>query len=298
MRQTLPTDYQYDESIAHPITFKNQDGNVVEISIVTSNIIRVRHLVGGIGGAGAEQQRTEEGGGTFSVKQADGTMEIQTPSVRVVIELPTLRLVWYDVNDPTTPFAEDLKQRAYAYDKHGDIHWHYRRKYSDDLYYGLGERTGNLNLAGRRFRLERLDSMGYDAETQDPLYKFCPYYVTLSHTTRRAHGIFYQNLGATTVDFGQEFDAVSLAFWCRLHLFIVETDTFCKIKKRCGEHTHITRQKLDPWITLSFMAPLYLKLSETLEQSLEDRDICLRATHLATSHLLWPMPKQTMPRNS
>lgn len=204
MRQTLPSGYQYDESISHPVTFKNPDGNVLELFIVSSNIIRVRHTVG------TAPKGEHKAGDSFTVKKTYGTMEIQTPSIRVVIELPGMRLVWYDVNDPTTPFAEDLKQRAYAYDKHNDIHWHYRIRYPDDLYYGLGERTGNMNLAGRRFRLERLDSMGYDSESQDPLYKFCPYYVTLSHTTRRAHGIFYQNFGATTVDLGQEFDAVCM----------------------------------------------------------------------------------------
>ncbi|KAG2216384.1 hypothetical protein INT45_001448 [Circinella minor] len=175
MRQKLPEGYEFDSSISHPVTFRNPDDEEL------------------------------------------GQIEVETPLRLIVIELPCLCLVWYDKNtEPHKPFAEDLVRRAYAYqpfpssnnnnNNNDNEIWHYRKRYPEDAYFGLGERTGSMNLAGRRFRLERLDSMGYDAETQDPLYNF----VTLSTTTKRAYGIYYQNFSTTTVDFGQELDAVSL----------------------------------------------------------------------------------------
>ncbi|KAI9314306.1 glycosyl hydrolases family 31-domain-containing protein [Dichotomocladium elegans] len=135
-----------------------------------------------------------------------GHVELETPALRLVIEVPNLRLVWYDKNNEQQAFAEDLPRRAYAY---GDEQtWHYRRRYADDAYFGLGERTGSLNLAGRRFRLDRLDATGYDAERTDPLYKFCPFYVTLNRTTLAAHGIYYMQMASTQIDLGQEVDAM------------------------------------------------------------------------------------------
>ena len=212
MRQFLPDGYVYDENKAHPVTFTNPDGNKLEIWLLASNVVRVKHTLHSKRQDIHNNNDKDSSTASFSIKQQDpNQMEIETPELRIVIELPSLRLIWYDKSQ-REPFAEDLPKRAYAYDKNShdvsDV-WHYRKRYDDDAFYGLGERTGSLNLAGRRFRLERLDSMGYDAETQDPLYKFSPFYVTLSKATGRAHGIYYQNFSTTTVDLGQELDAVS-----------------------------------------------------------------------------------------
>lgn len=218
MRQTLPEGYTHDESIPHPVTFRNPDGNVLELYVVASNVIRVRHLTADHGvvvdrprvsvdvPSSIQQEQPLFLINTTIISQDSKHVQVETPDIRVNVELPYLRLTWHDKKDDKT-FAEDLPRRAYAYG--GGKIYHYRKRMSGDKYYGLGERTGNLNLAGRRFRLERLDSMGYDAENQDPLYKFSPFYVTLSHDGARAHGMFYTSMSLSTFDFGQELDAVS-----------------------------------------------------------------------------------------
>ncbi|KAI9497623.1 glycosyl hydrolases family 31-domain-containing protein [Zychaea mexicana] len=227
MRQKLPDGYEYDSSIPHPVTFRSSDGNVLEITILASNVVRVKHQTGGSSNKCHSNNNEDDSAPLRKAEQSTYSMpsfkvkrlrqqeqsdriQVETPQLRIEVELPNLRLVWYDKesNDPHKPFAEDLARRAYAYNNGGEEIWHYRKRYLDDAYFGLGERTGPMDLAGRRFRLERLDSMGYDAETQDPLYKFCPFYVTLSSTTKRAHGIYYQNFSTTTVDLGQELDAM------------------------------------------------------------------------------------------
>ncbi|CAO3637276.1 unnamed protein product [Cunninghamella echinulata] len=61
--------------------------------------------------------------------------------------------------------------------------------------------------------------MGYDAQTQDPLYKFCPFYLALTKNEENindqhhqekwlAYGIYYNNFSRTSLDFGQEKDAM------------------------------------------------------------------------------------------
>ncbi|KAI9029749.1 glycosyl hydrolases family 31-domain-containing protein [Phycomyces nitens] len=144
-------------------------------------------------------------------KSVDGEeVEIETPELRIVIELKQThppRLVWYSSGEEV-PFAQDLLYRSVAYDPSSESVWHYQTSTKGDRYYGLGEKTGKIDLSGRRFRLERMDCMGYDARSQDPLYKFCPFYITLGAQSKVAHGIYYNNFSDTTIDFGQEIDAM------------------------------------------------------------------------------------------
>jgi len=55
-------------------------------------------------------------------------------------------------------------------------HWQ-KRDPAGDRYFGLGDKTGPINLAGRRLRTRALDALGYDAKTGDPLYKHWPFFL-------------------------------------------------------------------------------------------------------------------------
>ncbi|KXS20755.1 glycoside hydrolase family 31 protein [Gonapodya prolifera JEL478] len=107
----------------------------------------------------------------------------------------------------SAPFLEDLPLRAYTYDKNGGVA-HYVKRKSTVGYYG-GERGAPLELTGRRFRLDALDSMGYDVDRTDPLYKFTPYYLAVDKTTGESHAVFYDSFSRGGIDFGCEVDA----FW-------------------------------------------------------------------------------------
>jgi alpha-glucosidase len=72
-------------------------------------------------------------------------------------------------------------------------------------YFGLGDKTGALNLHGRRLRCMGLDSIGYDAQSGDPLYKHWPFLITRTADSLWT-GIYYDTLAATTFDLGCEHD--------------------------------------------------------------------------------------------
>ncbi len=74
------------------------------------------------------------------------------------------------------------------------------------MYFGLGERAGLMNRAGRRYRLTNIDAMGYNARTSDPLYKHIPFYLTCWLESGAAFSLFYDTLSDCTFDFGQEID--------------------------------------------------------------------------------------------
>ncbi|KAI8097398.1 glycosyl hydrolases family 31-domain-containing protein [Halteromyces radiatus] len=138
-------------------------------------------------------------------------VQVTTDAIEASITLSPFGITWRPLDEKDW-FAQDLAYRSYCYDpKHG-TRWHYQRRRTtsqNTFYYGLGEHTGRLNLDGRRFRLERMDTMGYDAETQDPLYKFCPFYIGLSNiSSLSVYGVYYNNFGRTLLDMGQERDAM------------------------------------------------------------------------------------------
>ncbi|RUP43679.1 galactose mutarotase-like domain-containing protein, partial [Jimgerdemannia flammicorona] len=195
----------------HPITFTNEKGNKLQVQVINDSTVRVLHDA-------PHQLRlpsytlTDDRAlpkFTLDVDDEDKKLVIKTSILRIVVNFKKdLHIAWYAQSHPDMPLQEDLPNRAYPADLATGAVWHYMKRLEGDMYYGLGERTGELNLKGRRFRLERLDCMGYDAETSDPLYKFCPFYLTLSKDTSLAHGIFYNNMSRTTVDLGNENDAL------------------------------------------------------------------------------------------
>ncbi|MGH1560762.1 hypothetical protein ACRAWD_29980 [Caulobacter segnis] len=67
--------------------------------------------------------------------------------------------------------------------------YHYVKRTPGERYYGLGERAGAMDRAGRRFRLTNLDPMGYDAAADDPLYMLDPLCAGRRRRGRGARGL-------------------------------------------------------------------------------------------------------------
>ncbi|RUP04646.1 glycosyl hydrolases family 31-domain-containing protein, partial [Jimgerdemannia flammicorona] len=220
MRQHNPRHFSHDSSVSHPITFTNEKGNKLQVQIVNDSTVRVLHNAPQLRlpNYTLADDRTPPNF-TSEVDDEDKKLTITTSILRIVVNFKKdLHIAWYVQSHPDVLLREDLPNRAYPMDLATGAVWHYMKRLEGDMYYGLGERTGDLNLKGRRFRLERMDCMGYDAETSDPLYKFCPFYLTLSKHTKNAHGIFYNNLSRTTVDLGNENDAL----WGPYHYYHAE----------------------------------------------------------------------------
>lgn len=207
MKQVLAKGFVYLTESKHPVTFKCVKENVFQIRFVSSKVARVLFSP-----ANCTSPRwvASESPVKLSIDHDEHrkVVYIRTPSLHVRVDYADgLSLSWIEATSLKT-FAQDVKNRAYVFDGSGVFHYMCRK--SNEVYCGLGERTGNLNLHGRRFRLEGFDSMGYDAERTDPLYKHCPFYLTLSKESGIAYGLFYNNTSRTVVDLGAEIDAVGL----------------------------------------------------------------------------------------
>ena len=140
----------------------------------------------------------------YEIKQTEKTLEISTALLKLTIHQP-LYLEWeYKQDGKWKPLFTDRKTGAYLMSISNTEISHYLQRNTQDHYYGLGEKTGNLNRHGRRFEMRNLDAMGYNAECTDPLYKHIPFYVT--HTEDVSYGLYYDNLALCWFILGSEID--------------------------------------------------------------------------------------------
>lgn len=115
-----------------------------------------------------------------------------------------VRLEW---SDPASGqrYLADRGTSAYLSERRTGLVRHCVVRDPRDRYYGLGDKTGPLNLHGRRLRCMGQDSLGYDPRNGDPLYKHWPFLLTRTPDGLWT-GIYYDTLSACTFDLGCEHD--------------------------------------------------------------------------------------------
>jgi alpha-glucosidase len=133
--------------------------------------------------------------------------QLQTARLRARLlagEGQALRIEWSCTRSGHT-LQSDRATSAYLHEQRSGLLRHCVQRDPKEHYFGLGDKTGPLNLHGRRLRCLGQDSLGYDPKGGDPLYKHWPFLLT-----RTVHGqwtgIYYDTLSASTFDLGCEHD--------------------------------------------------------------------------------------------
>lgn len=144
----------------------------------------------------------------FNYQVDDKFCTIETTKMKVLFNLDGMKATWYYIDGKDEiKFATDRKTQAYNLENAlGEGVYHYLERNLNEQYYGLGEKSGNSDRHGKRYRMMSVDPMGYDAETTDPLYKHIPFYITRNKDTGISFGIFYDNLSTSIFDMGNEMD--------------------------------------------------------------------------------------------
>ncbi len=140
--------------------------------------------------------------GVQALAQSDSAITLTTASMSLTIGLSPL-VFTYALPDGTV-FAQDRASHAVSFGARGLRHAFAR--HPNDRYHGLGDKTGPIDLHGRRLRTTMLDSLGYDAQRGDPLYKHWPFLIVWDGASGVAHGVFYDNLADASFDLGCEHD--------------------------------------------------------------------------------------------
>jgi alpha-glucosidase len=134
----------------------------------------------------------------------DGADTLATASLQVRLHAAPLRLEWRAFG-ADQPVAQDRSTSAYLRQARTGAVRHYLARDPREHFYGLGDKTGPLNLHGRRLRTAAMDSLGYDPEHGDPLYKHWPFVLSRSPEGQWV-GIYYDTMAVCTFDLGCEHD--------------------------------------------------------------------------------------------
>jgi alpha-glucosidase len=94
---------------------------------------------------------------------------------------------------------------AFGYEPRGNRVKHESIALHNEHYYGLGEKSGRLNKAGRHFVFHNRDALGYSARFGDPLYKQFPFYICWRPDLKVAFGVLYDNLSRSELWLNQAF---------------------------------------------------------------------------------------------
>lgn len=142
----------------------------------------------------------------YRLDDADGTLVLETARIRLTIRLDGFHCRWEQrAGDGWQLMMADRPTQSYDFGWWDGRVAHYVARPAGERYYGLGERSGGMDRAGRRLRMTNLDPMGYDAQSSDPLYKTIPY-LLVADAQNVCHGAFYDIMADVTVDLGEELD--------------------------------------------------------------------------------------------
>lgn len=135
------------------------------------------------------------------VREEDDKTILEGKCLRVEIEKSPFRICIYD--EDGTLLSADIPDLAYREDSNG------RRMHSvqiedDDHFYGFGEQTGAFDKREEELVLSPGDSMGYNAEKTEALYKHIPFYIKLMGDCAKAVGYFYHTTAECTFNMGRQ----------------------------------------------------------------------------------------------
>ncbi|MBQ7740055.1 MAG: hypothetical protein IJT65_02300 [Eubacterium sp.] len=161
------------------------NGNAVNISLIDNSIINVKvYKDDSLQGMPRESNNDSFGFGDITVNIESENMIISYLQNREVL-------------------FSDRAPLAYNFENEfGKGVFHYLTREKGEKIYGLGDKAGYLNKAGNAYKIETTDSMGYDAEKSDPLYKHVPFYIC--ENSVGSYGIYYVTSSSAYIDLGRE----------------------------------------------------------------------------------------------
>ncbi len=227
------------------------ENSSLEVTVLTHDIIKFRY---------ANQGYFED---DFSYAVTDFEPEELTTDFKVrstYFAIRTKNLKLYIYKNNLTTKIHDSSDHVLLDDEKG-YHWQEEKQHGgnvvistkkshpDEAYFGLGDKTGALNLRGTRRQLWGTDCYGYGNDT-DPVYKNIPFYLGLSRN--KGYGVFMDNTFRSFFDFAQERKTVT-SFWAQggeMRYYFINGPKLIDVAIRYAELTG--RPQLPPKWTLGY----------------------------------------------
>lgn len=193
--------------------FYFSDGDArVEIRVVSDEIIRVRLAPHGVflEDFSYAVPKVDQKVALFKLEETDNFYHISTNTVSCNVRKSDFQISFTEIQSQVI-MNED--QSPMHWEENVDFGGYYvyatKTCMQEENFFGLGDKSGNMNLRGRHFQNWNTDaySFGWD---QDPLYRTIPFYIGVHQSL--AYGIFFDNTFRSYFDFGRE-DVSKTSFW-------------------------------------------------------------------------------------
>ncbi|WP_421944591.1 glycoside hydrolase family 31 protein [Pedobacter sp.] len=193
--------------------FYFSDGDArVEIRVVSDNIIRVRLAPHGVflDDFSYAVPEVDQKVSVFKMQEHDEFYTVSTSVVTCKIEKKNFHISFSD-NITNTVMVDEAN--SMHWEENVDFGGYYiyatKKCHPEENFFGLGDKSGNFNLRGRRFENWNTDAYSF-GWNQDPLYRTIPFYIGVHN--QAAYGIFFDNTFKSYFDFGSE-DVSKTSFW-------------------------------------------------------------------------------------
>ncbi|TZF82826.1 glycoside hydrolase family 31 protein [Pedobacter sp. BS3] len=232
--------------------FYFSDGDArVEVRVVSDEIIRVRMAPHGtfLEDFSYAVPQTEQRATVFSFNETVDAYKVSTNTIACIIYKENFHIAFADNID--TIINEDAI--AMHWEENLDYGGYYvyatKKATETEAFYGLGDKTVDLNLRGSRLQNWNSDTYSF-AKGQDPLYRSIPFYIGINGET--SYGIFFDNTFKTQFDFAHE-NAGQTSFWAdggELQYYYIHGPKMIDVVKRY--HILTGTHQLPPMWALGF----------------------------------------------
>lgn len=223
----------------------------VEVRVVSDEIIRVRMAPRGeflqefsyaVNFSGQKPVQ-------FSLNEDNETFRVQTSAVACIIRKDDFLIAFEDLQGKM--IHEDIQPMHW--EDNADFGGYYvyaTKKYQPgEAFFGLGDKSSELNLLGKRFVNWNTDAYSFGKGEQS-LYRTIPFYTGINEGT--AYGIFFDNTFKSHFDFAQE-ESDKVSFWAdggELQYYYIHGPHIMDVVKRY--HTLTGTHQMPPKWSLGF----------------------------------------------
>jgi len=193
------------------VVFNCQDNSQVQLTILASDLVRVRASFAKPIPAKDHSwaiEKTEWATPRWSLTETGEAVVITTDELEVLVHRSPLLIEFRDakthavVNSDQQPMAYDARGllKEMLFDSRGTFVAAAKKLGFDEHFYGLGEKAARLDKRRSSFINWNSDTPGY-LEGRDPIYQTVPFYTGLAGGN--AYGIFFDNSYRSYFDFGK-----------------------------------------------------------------------------------------------
>jgi alpha-glucosidase len=207
---------------------------------------------------------------------------IKTSKIHLCVNLSPFYLTFQ------TPSGEVINQDdpAFAVSWLGTEVSNYKKLQKNERFIGLGEKTGNLDRAGKAYTNWNTDYFAYGTG-DDPLYMSIPFYIGVHNTL--AYGIFFDNTHKTVFNFGASNNR--FVYFSGddgdLDYYFFHDDSVSKIISAYGNLTG--KMEMPPLWSLGFQQCRYSYYPDsevtTLAKTFRDKDMPADVIYLDIHHM-------------